>query len=297
MRVAVSGATGLIGSALVQSLRDDGHTVHRLVRRVEDAGENDIPWNPAAGRLDVRQLEGVDAIVNLAGERIDQRWTGTAKREIRDSRVLATTLLSRTAASVHPPPRVLVNGSAMGFYGNRGGDPLDESSSSGDDFLARVVRDWESATAPAAAAGVRVVLARSGLVLAKEHGALARMLPVFRLGMGGRLGPGTQWVSWIALDDEVRALRLALRDDGLQGPVNLVAPNPVTNEELAKTLGRVLGRPAVVPVPTLALELMFGEMAKETLLASQRVHPRALTERGFEYRYPTLTSALRAILS
>ena len=185
----------------------------------------------------------------------------------------------------------------MGFYGNRGGDPLDESSSSGDDFLARVVRDWESATAPAAAAGVRVVLARSGLVLAKEHGALARMLPVFRLGMGGRLGPGTQWVSWIALDDEVRALRLALRDDGLQGPVNLVAPNPVTNEELAKTLGRVLGRPAVVPVPTLALELMFGEMAKETLLASQRVHPRALTERGFEYRYPTLTSALRAILS
>ena len=296
MRVAIAGATGLIGTALVKSLRADGHTVHRLVRRANDAAASDLVWNPSANQLDAGRLEGVDAIVNLSGERIDQRWTTSVKRAIRDSRVDSTTLLARTAASLSSRPKVLVNASAIGVYGSRGDEELDESSTLGDDFLARVVRDWEAATSPASEAGVRVVLVRNGVVLAKEHGVLARLLPSFRLGAGGRAGSGAQWLSWISLEDDVRALRAALRDTRFAGPMNFVAPNPVTNEEFAKTLGRVLGRPAMIHVPQFALEMMFGEMARETILSSQRVHPRALTAIGFEFRHPTVAGALRAIL-
>ena len=296
MRVAIAGATGLIGTALTSSLRADGHTVHRLVRRANDAAASDVVWNPSANQVDARGLEGVDAIVNLSGERIDQRWTTSVKRAIRDSRVGSTALLARTAASLSSRPKVFVNASAIGIYGSRGDEELDESSTLGDNFLARVVRDWEAATSPASAAGIRLVLVRNGVVLAKEHGALARLLPTFRLGAGGRAGSGAQWLSWISLEDDVRALRAALRDTRFAGPMNFVAPNPVTNEEFAKTLGRVLGRPAMVHVPQFAFELMFGEMARETILASQRVHPRALTATGFEFRHPTVAGALRAIL-
>ena len=298
MRIAIAGATGLIGSALTQALRADGHTVLRLVRRASEATSDDIQWNPAARRLDTDRLAGVEAIINLSGARIDQRWTEAAKREIRESRVDATLLLARAAASLDPKPRVFVNASGIGVYGSRGNEPLDESSSCGDDFLARLARDWESATVPASDAGIRVVLARNGVVLAKHGGALARMVPPFRLGVGGRVGDGQQWLSWISLDDEVRALRTALRDERLSGPTNFVAPNPVTNEEFAKTLGRVLGKPALVPVPVFALDLLFGrEMTRGTLLASQRVHPRALSEVGFEFVHPTLAAALRAMLA
>jgi uncharacterized protein (TIGR01777 family) len=296
MRIAVGGATGLIGSALVDSLRADGHTVHRLVRRVRDRGPTDIDWNPTADRLDAKPLVGVDAVVNLAGARIDQRWTAEQKRAIRESRVASTTLLARTIASLPTPPRVFVCASAIGIYGDRGDEELDERSRFGDDFLATVVRDWESSTAVAAAAGTRVVSARSGLVIATQGGVLARLLPPFRMGLGGRLGSGRQWMSWIALEDEVRALKLALTSDALRGPVNLVAPNPVTNEEFAKTLGRVLGRPAVTPAPTFALELMFGrEMVRGTLMASQRVVPRTLEAAGFLFYQPTLEGALRSL--
>ena len=297
MRIAIAGATGLIGAALTKSLQDDGYTVFRLVRRPSDNREHDIAWDPAAKQLDASRLAGIDAIVNLAGERIDQRWSATVKRAIRESRVETTALLARAAAAMNPQPRVFLNASAIGIYGSRGDEELDETSSLGSDFLASVVRDWEAATAPASAAGIRVVLARNGLVLAKEHGALARLLPSFRLGAGGRAGPGTQWLSWISLADEVRVLRAALRDERFSGPMNFVAPNPVTNEEFAKTLGRVMGRPAMVHVPQFALEMMFGEMARETILASQRVHARRLAAIGFEFTHPTLAAALRAILA
>jgi uncharacterized protein len=296
MRVAIAGATGLIGAALTNSLRADGHTVHRLVRRANDAAASDVVWNPSANQFDASRLEGVDAIVNLSGERIDQRWTTSVKRAIRDSRVDSTALLARTAASLSSRPKAFVNASAIGVYGSRGDEELDESSTLGDDFLARVVRDWEAATSPASAAGIRVVLVRNGVVLAKDHGALARLLPTFRLGAGGRAGSGAQWLSWISLEDDVRALQAALRDTRFAGPMNFVAPNPVTNEEFAKTLGRVLGRPAMVHVPQFVFEMMFGEMARETILASQRVHPRALAATGFEFKHPTVAGALRAIL-
>ena len=296
MRVAIAGSSGLIGTALTKSLREEGHTVHRLLRRASAAGDSDIVWNPATGQLDGDRLAGIDAIFNLSGERIDQRWSASVKRAIRESRVDTTALLARTAASLNPRPRVFVNASAVGAYGSRANEELDETSSFGNGFLARVVHDWEAAAAPASAAGIRVVFARNGVVLAKEHGALARLLPSFRLGAGGRAGSGSQWLSWISLEDEVRALRTALRDERFAGPMNFVAPNPVTNEEFAKTLGRVLGRPAIVHVPQFAFEMMFGEMARETILASQRVQPRALLALGFEFKHPTLPEALRAVL-
>ncbi len=295
--IAVSGATGMIGGALVNRLRGQGHSVRRLVRPAPRVSDGDIVWDPAAGRLDPAALEGVDAVVHLAGEPIAQRWTAEKKRAIRESRVAGTTLLARTIASLGRKPRVLVSGSAVGFYGDRGDELLDERSPRGTGFLADVAGEWEAATAPASGAGIRVVLLRTGVVLSAGGGALAKLLPPFKLGMGGPIGSGRQWMSWIGLEDQLRAIELAIAAEALGGPVNLVAPNPVTNAGFATALGRALHRPAIVPVPALVVELMFGEMARETILAGQRVAPRALLDAGFEFRHPDLESALAAALA
>ena len=294
--VAVSGATGLIGSALVARLRARGHSVRRLVRTVRESQPGDIAWDPMTAVLDVCALEGCDAIVHLAGAPIAQRWTEARKRAIRESRVRGTSLLARAVAAMAVKPRVVLSGSAIGYYGDRGDEQLDERSASGHDFLAEVVRAWEEAAAPVAEAGVRLVLLRTGIVLSRDGGALAKLLPPFRLGVGGPIGSGRQWMSWISLDDHVRAMEHALFADTLQGPANLVAPNPVTNATFATTLGRVLRRPALIPVPSFALTLMFGEMAEATILGSQRVAPHALVASGFEFGEPTLEGALRGAL-
>jgi uncharacterized protein (TIGR01777 family) len=291
--IAITGATGFIGSVLVDELRAGGHTVRRLVRTERQRRPGDGLWHPASGRLDPHVLEGVDAVVHLAGEPIAQRWTRAAKQRIRESRVRGTDLLARTIASMARPPRALISGSAMGIYGDRGDEELDETSVVGRGFLAEVAAQWEAATEPAARAGVRVATMRTGLVLSPRGGALAKLLLPFRLGLGGRVGSGRQWVSWIALDDAVGGILHALGEETLSGPVNLAAPAPATNAELTETLARVLRRPAIVPVPAFAMRLAFGEMGDATLLASQRMRPRRLLESGFRFRYPTLESALR----
>lgn len=295
-RVAISGASGLIGSALASALSADGWEVHRIRRR-RAAAPGEIAWDPDARVVDAAALDGLDAVVNLAGEPIDQRWTAERKRRIRESRVNGTALLAGALAGLARPPRVLLNASAVGIYGDRGDAILDESSTLGADWLAQIVRDWEGAAQPAAAAGIRVVLSRTGVVLSPRSGALARLLPFFRAGAGGRLGSGDQWMSWIALPDAVRALRFLLDAEAVAGPVNVVAPHAVRNLELAETLGMVLRRPALLPVPAFALELLYGEMARETVLASQRVEPTVLRRAGFTFQTDTLESALRALLA
>lgn len=296
LTVAVTGATGMIGSALVARLRAQGHVVRRLVRASRSAEQDDIVWDPSHGVLDAQKLEGTDAVVHLAGEPIARRWTPERRRSIRDSRVKGTELLARGIASLTVKPRVMLSGSAIGFYGDRGDAPTDETTPHGSGFLSQVVQEWEAATAPASDAGIRVVLLRSGVVLSARGGALEKLLPPFRLGVGGPIGSGRQWMSWISLEDELRAIEFALFDDDLHGPVNLTAPTPVRNAEFASTLGRVLARPAVVPVPAFALELMYGEMARETILAGQQVAPGALMSAGFEFRHPTLEQGLRGEL-
>jgi uncharacterized protein len=291
--VAITGATGFIGSALVDALRTGGYTVRRLVRSERQRRPGDVVWDPAAGRLDPSVLDSVDAVIHLAGEPIAQRWTPEIKRRIRESRVRGTELLAAAIASGARPPRVFVSGSAMGIYGNRGDEELDETSALGRDFLADVATEWEAAAEPAVRAGVRVVKVRTGLVLSPRGGALAKLLLPFRMGAGGRVGSGRQWVSWIGLDDAVGAIVHALRTEALAGPVNLAAPGPVTNAELTETLARVLRRPAVVPVPAFLVRLAFGEMGEATLLASQRMRPRRLLESGYRFHYPALESALR----
>lgn len=296
LTVAVTGSTGLIGSALVARLRSRGHTVRRVLRSARDAGPADVVWNPDRGELDAKALGGVDAVINLAGEPIARRWTAARKQAIRDSRVRATELLARTIAGLQRRPRVFLSGSAVGFYGDRGDEVLDEASAPGTDFLSRVTAEWEAATGPAVSAGIRVVTLRTGVVLSPQGGALAKLLPVFRLGAGGPLGSGRQWISWISLDDHLRATEHALITESFRGPANLVAPNPVTSAQLAETLGRVLSRPAIAPVPAFALELLYGEMARATLLASQRAMPVALSAAGFKFEGPRLEGALRAML-
>lgn len=293
----VSGATGLIGSALVTHLRQQGHTVRRLVRRQRGERPGEIPWDPERGTLDARAIEGCDAIVHLAGAPISQRWTASHKHAIRESRVRGTATMARAVAEMESKPRVVLSGSAMGFYGDRGDELLDENSSAGSGFLASVVRDWEAAAAPIATLGVRLVLLRTGLVLSPDGGALAKLLPPFKLGAGGPMGGGKQWMSWISLADHVRAMEYAIVTDGVHGPVNLASPAPVTNETFAHVLGRVLSRPAIIPLPAFALELMFGEMARETILAGQRLTPRALTTAGFRFEHPDLEPALRDLLA
>jgi hypothetical protein len=299
--VLISGASGFIGSHLAKALAADGHRVVRLARRESRpvpgaAVAESVGWDPEVGEIDRGALAKVqpDAAVNLAGEAIAKRWTSERRRRIRESRVRGTTALAQAIAALPVKPKVLVSGSAIGYYGaHRGDELLDEDSASGTDFLAKTARDWEHATNAAADAGIRVVLQRTGLVLGAGGGVLERMLPAFRLGLGGRLGDGRQWMSWIALDDAIRAIRFLIDTAALVGPVNLVAPEPARNEEFTKTLARVLGRPAPLPVPALALGLAFGSMAENTILASQRVVPKRLAGAGFEFRHPRLDEALR----
>jgi uncharacterized protein (TIGR01777 family) len=295
MRVLITGSSGLIGTALARALPAAGHSPVRLVR--SGGGEGTVRWDPAAGTIDAAGLEGIDAVVNLAGAGIgDRRWTDAYKTEIRDSRVRGTDLLARTVAGLEPKPSVLLSGSAIGIYGDRGDEVLDEASPVGDGFLAEVCVAWEAATAPAEGAGVRVAHLRTGIVLAAEAPALRKQLPLFKAFLGGRFGRGKQWQSWISIDDEVAAIVHLLTAD-VRGPVNLTAPNPVTNAEFAKTLGRVLNRPAVLPVPAFGPKLVVGrELADSLLFSSQRVLPTVLTGSGFTFAHPTLEPALRAEL-
>jgi uncharacterized protein (TIGR01777 family) len=289
--IAITGSSGMIGSALVRSLVADGHTVRRLVRRAPRAGD-EVAWNPERNEIDAKGLSGVDAVVNLAGENIAQRWTRESMRRIRESRVQATSLVAATMATLSPRPRALVSGSAVGYYGERGDEVLDEASSAGNDFLASVCKDWEAATAPARDAGIRVAISRTD----RRGGALAKMLTPFRLGVGGHLGNGRQWMSWIAIADMVRALRFLIEHDGAAGPFDLTAPNPVDNAEFTRVLASVLHRPAIFPVPQLALELLYGPMAKGAALASQRALPRQLLASGFDFVLPNLREALESVV-
>lgn len=295
MRVVISGSSGLIGTALVERLHSSGHHVVRLVRARPSGG--DVAWDPAAGTLDPAALDGADAVVHLAGAGIgDHRWTAEHRRQIHDSRLRSTELLARTMAAVERPPPVWLSGSAIGIYGARDDEQLSETSTIGTGFLADVCRAWEGATAEAEAAGIRVAHLRTGIVLTTRGGALAKQLPLFRLGLGGRFGSGQAWQSWISLDDEVRAIEHLLTSE-LHGPVNLTAPNPVRNAELARTLGRVLRRPSVIPVPAFGPRLLLGrDLADSLLFTSQRVLPVALSSDGFEFAHPTIEVALRAVL-
>jgi len=298
LRVVVSGATGLVGSALVPALRAAGHRVDRLSRRPPTTGGTDIQWDPVVGQLDSRALEGVDAVVHLAGESIAAfRWTAAVKERIRRSRVDGTRLLSRTLAALERRPRALVSVSAVGYYGNRGETALTEESAAGSGFLAGVCREWEAAADPARAAGIRVVHPRLGIVLAAQGGALPRIARPFRLGAGGVVGTGRQYWSWIGIDDLVRVIELCLELDTLAGPVNAVAPAPVTNLEFTRVLGRVLGRPTLVPLPAPVIRLVLGEMGQTLLLDSARVVPRRLERAGFRFQHPDLEAALRAALA
>jgi uncharacterized protein (TIGR01777 family) len=297
--VAISGASGLIGSALTKSLVNDGHRVLRLVRGGLTDGD-EIGWDPDEGRIDAPALEGIDAVVHLAGAGIgDQRWTDERKREIRESRVRGTAALAGAIASREHKPKVFVSGSAIGIYGAaRGDELLDENSPLGDDFLSKVAQAWEAEAQPAEDAGVRTVRIRTGIVLASHGGVLKQMLLPFKLGIGGKQGSGKQWMSWIALADEIAAIRFAIDDDRLRGPVNLVAPNPVTNAEFAQTLGHALHRPTVLPTPLLPLKLRYGsELVETLLLGSQRVAPRQLEAVNFGFSCPVLASALEAMLA
>jgi uncharacterized protein (TIGR01777 family) len=297
MDVAITGASGLIGTALGSSLRADGHRVVEVVRRRARPGEDVVSWDPVARTIDRAGLEGLDAVVHLAGAGIgDHRWTPEYKRTILESRTKTTSLLAETLATLQRPPAVLVSGSAVGYYGERGDDVVTEDDPPGDSFLADVVVRWEGSARAAVDAGIRVAFARTGVVLTPQGGALAQLLPLFKLGLGGRMGSGRQWWSWITLDDEVGALRFLL-DHDVAGPANLTAPNPVTNAELARTLGRVLGRPALLPIPSFGPKLLKGaELAQELLFTSARVEPRVLAAAGFAPRHPELEGALRAVL-
>jgi uncharacterized protein (TIGR01777 family) len=299
MRVVVSGSHGLVGAALVSALQARGDLAVRLVRGEPSPAGEEIAWDPAAGTIDAASLEGFDAVVHLAGEGIARRrWSQGQRARIRASRVSATTLLARTLASLGRRPAVLVSASAVGYYGNRGDELIDEDSPPGEGFLAQVCTAWEGATAAAATAGIRVVRLRSGVVLARHGGILAPQLPLFKLGLGARLGSGRQYVSWITLEDEVQALLFALERASLSGPVNAVAPGPVTNDELTRAVARALHRPALLAVPAPILRCALGAgFADELLLASQRAWPRRLLENGFLFRYPDLGAALQALLA
>jgi len=294
MRILITGSSGFVGSTLVPFLTSGGHGVVRLRRPGRDTPAGERVWDPARAAIDPAALSGCDAVVHLAGEGIASgRWTAAKKERIRQSRVAPTRALSEALAGLDRPPRVLVSASAIGYYGDRGGDLLTEKSQPASDFLGSVCRDWEEATRPAAEAGIRVVNLRFGIVLGRSGGALAKMLPAFLVGGGGRLSDGRQSMSWISLDDAVGAIGHALATDALSGPVNAVAPNPVTNAEFTRTLARVLSRPAMVPMPAFAARLAFGEMADALLLASIRVQPARLLATGYRFRHPELEPALR----
>ncbi|HYS77725.1 MAG TPA: TIGR01777 family oxidoreductase [Candidatus Dormibacteraeota bacterium] len=296
MKIAVTGSSGLVGSALVPHLAEGGHQVVRLVRS-RTVRPAEIAWDPEGGTIDSASLEGLGAVVHLAGESIaDGRWTEAKKNRIRHSRVGSTRLLAATIAGLSRPPQVLVCASAVGYYGDRGDEPLREDSPPGGDFLAGVCRAWEGAAEAAARKGVRVVHQRFGMILSPAGGALARMLPPYRLGAGGPIGTGRQYVSWIALDDVLGAIGHALTAGTLRGPINTVSPHPVTNRDFSRVFGRVLHRPAILPMPAFAARLVFGEMADALLLSSQRVEPARLLASGYRFLHPDLEPALRHLL-
>jgi uncharacterized protein (TIGR01777 family) len=289
VRVAVTGSTGFIGTALVTRLRAAGHDVVRLVRR-PPRSEDEARWDPEAGTIDLERLHGLDAAVNLAGANVgDRRWTPEFKRLIRDSRVLATRTLAIALPKLDPLPAVLVNASAVGFYGSRGDEILTEESSGGQDFLADVVRAWEAETRPVADAGIRVALARTGLPMSANGGAFGPLLPLLRFGLGGPLGSGRQWWPWLTLDDEVRAVEFLLTGD-LSGPVNLSAPEPARQRDVMRAIAARLHRPALLPAPRIALRVVLGEFA-DSVVASQRMVPRRLLDAGFRFTHPTLEQA------
>jgi len=296
MRILISGSSGLVGSALVPALQSSGHEVVPLVRSSSSGTQSrtgSVTWDPMSGQLSAASLEGIDAAVHLAGENIAaRRWTAAQKARIRESRVAGTRLLAETLAKLTKAPRALVCASAIGFYGDRSDQRLNEDSPPGTGFLAETCREWEAAAKPAVERGIRVVHLRTSLVLASQGGALAKMLPPFRLGIAGIIGSGRQHMSWISLDDLVAVISYALSNEMLRGPVNAVAPNPVTNYEFTKTLGQVLRRPTLFPMPAFAARLAFGEMADGLLLASTRVEPKRLLDSGFRFRFPELEAAL-----
>ncbi|MDQ0944035.1 TIGR01777 family oxidoreductase [Streptomyces sp. NPDC019443] len=295
MRIAVTGSTGLIGTALVRSLRSDGHEVVRLVRRPARAGD-EVEWDPHRQYVDVGGLVGCEGVVHLAGAGIGaRRWNDAYRKEIRDSRVLGTAAIAEAVASLDAPPRVLISGSAVGFYGDTGDRAVDESAPPGDGFLPKLVVEWEEAAAPAEEAGIRTAFARTGLVVARKGGAWGRMFPIFKAGVGGQLGNGRQYWSYISLHDEVAALRHILDTESLSGPVNLTAPHPVTNREVTEAMGRALRRPAFFAVPAPVLRVVLGELA-EDVLSSQRVLPNRLLESDFSFAFPGIDEAIRAAL-
>ncbi len=297
MKILISGSTGLIGSGLLPLLKSKGHSVTRLVRSKTGSPEEEILWNPVARVIDSKRLEGFDAVIHLGGEPIFGRWTPEKKAQIRDSRVKGTRFLAESASQLAHPPKIFLCASAIGIYGDRGSETLSEESAPGTGFLAETGIAWEKACEPAAQKGLRVVNLRTGVVLTAKGGALKKMLPPFRFGVGGVLGTGQQVMSWISLPDELGAIHHALTTESLRGPVNLVAPNPVTNREFTKALGSALHRPTFIPVPAFVVHLLFGEMGQELLLASTRVEPKRLKSTGYRFQHPDLDTALRSLLA
>jgi len=292
MRVAITGASGLIGSALVPHLRAEGHEVYRLVRRTA-TDPDEISWDPSAGFVDLEAMQGVEGVIHLAGAGVgDHRWSDSYKQEILNSRVKGTNAIARAMTQLDPKPRVLVSGSAIGWYGDTADREVDESAPAGAGFLADVVQAWEASTTPALEAGIRVVRARTGLVVAKDGGAWARLFPLFNLGVGGKLGSGKQYWSWVSLRDEVNALTFCLTNESVSGAVNITGPTPHTNAEVTKIMGKVMGRPTLLPVPAFALNIALGEFSSE-VLGSTRVLPRALEAAGFSWQDPTIEDAIR----
>ena len=295
MKILVSGSHGLVGKALTTSLANAGHEIVSLVR--QSANDSEIEWHPNQGKINGQQLEGLDVVVHLAGESIASgRWTEGKKKKIRESRVKGTELLSSALALLSQPPSRFISASAIGFYGNRGDELLTEKSAPGNGFLPEVCIAWERATGQAEAKGIRTIHTRFGIILDEKGGALERMLTPFRMGVGGKVGNGKQWMSWIALEDVISALRFLIDEPGSEGPLNLTAPDPVTNADFTEALGNVLSRPTLFSVPAFAARLAFGEMADELLLSSAKVEPRRLKENGYEFKHPELSSALKAIL-
>lgn len=302
MKVAVSGSSGLVGSAVVSWLTENGHSVSKLVRASSNDnlpdGKATIAWNPQSGEIQSNKLDGLDAVVHLAGRSIASgKWTPEVKRDIRESRLNGTSLLCGALSKLPARPKVLVSASAVGYYGDRGDELLREDSLVGRGFLAELCRDWEAATEPASKSGIRVVNLRIGVVLSTTGGALGKMLLPFQLGLGGQIGSGKQYMSWVALSDLVGIVDFALKNDDLFGPLNAVAPNPATNLQFTKTLGAVLGRPTIFPVPDFGLKMLFGEMGDELLLSGQRVDPAKLKSSGYRFQLPELEPALRQVVN
>ncbi len=296
MKILISGSHGFIGSAVFEHFRKQGHQLLRLIRPTQIAHSDEIFWEPVSQFINQNKLTDIDAVIHLAGENIFGRWKEKKKQDIYDSRVIGTDFLCKTLAGLEPKPTVLVCASAIGYYGNRGDEEMTEADSIGQSFLSQVCGDLETATETASAAGIRVVNLRFGMVLGKEGGTLAKMLPAFKMGMGGPLGDGQQWVSWISIDDAVRVIDFALSKKKLSGPVNVVSPQPLRNREFVQTIGKVLHRPELVPLPKSMLSLMFGDFAEEALLSSTKALPEKLTQAGFDFHHPDLSGALNHIL-